>query len=382
MKATNARASLPPHIAALQARERWRPAEIGFWLTWVAVYFLFPNSLLFASQILITGLFALSLDLILGYAGIVTLGHAAFFGLGAYTAGLLTTHGINEPLVGLAAAAAVAGLAGYLTSFLVLRGSDLARLMITLGIALLLYEIANRASEFTGGVDGLQGVEVGALLGLFRFDLHGRIAYLYVLAVTFGLFVFVRALMVSPYGLSLRAIRENQKRATVIGVPIRTRLTNIYTFAALIAGVAGALLTQTTQFVGIDVLGFQRSADLLIILIVGGTATLYGGFLGALVFLVAQDQLASLNPQYWFIWLGLLLVVVTLYLRGGVMGGLRRLAAVVGGAARRGWPRPGRAATPGTDGTPDAGTAGTTGTTGPTPGLPPLAKATPGEEQA
>jgi branched-chain amino acid transport system permease protein len=230
--------------------------------------------------------------------------------------------------VGLAAAAAVAGLAGYLSSFLVLRGSDLARLMITLGIALLLYEIANRASDFTGGVDGLQGVEIGALLGVFRFDLHGKLAYLYVLAVSFGLFVFVRALMVSPYGLSLRAIRENQKRATVLGVPIRTRLTNIYTFAALIAGVAGALLTQTTQFVGIDVLGFQRSADLLIILIIGGSATLYGGFLGAIAFLMAQDQLASLDARYWLFWLGLLLIVMTLYLRGGIIGGLKKLAAL------------------------------------------------------
>jgi branched-chain amino acid transport system permease protein len=313
---------LSHYVAQLRARERWHPAEIAFWLAWVAVYFVFPNSLLFASQILITGLFALSLDLILGYAGIVTLGHAAFFGLGAYTAGLLTVHGVTEPLVGLVVAAAVAGLAGYLTSFAVLRGSDLARLMITLGIALILYEIANKATEYTGGVDGLQGVDIGALMGLFRFDLHGKVAYLYVLGVTFGLFFLVRALMVSPYGLSLRAIRENQKRAVVIGVPIRTRLTNIYTFAALIAGVAGALLTQTTQFVGIDVLGFQRSADVLIMLIVGGTATLYGGFLGALAFLVAQDKLASLNPQYWFIWLGLLLIVTTLYLRGGLMAGI------------------------------------------------------------
>ena len=319
---------LPPYIQALRSRERWRGAEIAFWLSWVAVYFLFPDSLLFASQILITGLFALSLDLILGYAGIVTLGHTAFFGLGAYTAGLLTTHGVHEPLLGLAAAAAVAALAGWLTSFLVLRGSDLARLMITLGIAMLLLEIANRATGFTGGVDGLQGVEVGALLGLFAFDLYGRVAYCYVLVVSFCLFVLVRALMASPYGLTLRAIRENQRRAVAIGVPIRTRLTNIYTFAALIAGVAGALLTQTTQFVGIDVLGFGRSADVLIILIIGGMASLYGGFLGALAFLLAKDQLASLDARYWLFWLGLLLIVMTLYLRGGIMEGLRKLAAL------------------------------------------------------
>jgi branched-chain amino acid transport system permease protein len=315
-------AQVPAHVAALQARERWSVAEIAFWLFCAAAFFLFPKSLLFASQILITGLFALSLDLVLGYAGIVTLGHAAFFGLGAYTAGLLSTHGLHEPLAGLILASAVAAAAGYLTSFLVLRGGDLARLMITLGIALLLHEIANRATDLTGGVDGLQGVEVGALFGLFRFDLQGRLGYLYVLGVTFTLFALVRALMASPYGLSVRAIRENPRRATVLGVPIRTRLTNLYTFGALIAGAAGALLTQTTQFVGIDVLDLQRSANLLIILLVGGTATLYGGFLGAAVFLFAQDQLAQLNAQYWLFWLGLGLVIVTRFLRGGIMGGL------------------------------------------------------------
>ncbi|HXY21863.1 MAG TPA: branched-chain amino acid ABC transporter permease, partial [Burkholderiaceae bacterium] len=135
--------SVAPHWQALRRRERWRIAEIAFWMALAAVYFVLPKHLLFASQILITGLFALSLDLILGFAGVVTLGHAAFFGLGAYSAGLLATNGVHEPLVGLSAAAVTAGLAGYLSSFLVLRGSDLARLMITLGIGLLLYELAN-----------------------------------------------------------------------------------------------------------------------------------------------------------------------------------------------------------------------------------------------
>jgi branched-chain amino acid transport system permease protein len=319
----------PPYLHALRRRERWGQGEILFWLALVAVYFLFPKNLLLASQVLIAGLFALSLDLILGYAGIVTLGHAAFFGLGAYTAGLVTRVGVHDPLLGLVAAAVVSAAAGWLTSFLVLRANDLGRLMITLGISMLLYEVANRATGITGGVDGMQGVEVGPVLGLFRFDLLGRTAYLYVLAVSFGLFLLVRALMVSPYGLSLRCIRENNRRAQAIGVPIRARLTNIYTFSALLAGVAGGLLTQTTQFVGIDVLGFQRSADLLIMLIIGGTATLYGGFVGAAVFLLAQDRLASLSPEYWLFWLGLLLVVVTLYLDGGVVGGLKRLAAWV-----------------------------------------------------
>jgi branched-chain amino acid transport system permease protein len=318
------RATLSGHIAALRQRERWQPAEIVFWIAWLAAFFAFPNSLMFGSQILITGLFALSLDLVLGYAGIVSLGHAAFFGIGAYTAGLCASHGLNEPVTGLLIAGALAGVAGYLTSFVVLRGGDLAQLMTTLGIGLMLSEIANRAISVTGGVDGLQGVSMGRVLGLFRFDLQGRTAFLYVLGVSFALFVLVRALMVSPYGLSLRCIRENRRRALLIGVPIRARLTNIYTFAAVIAGIAGALLTQTTEFVGIDVLGFRRSADLLIILIIGGTARLYGGFVGALVFLLAQDRLANLNPQYWLFWLGILLVIMTLYVRGGIMGGLTR----------------------------------------------------------
>lgn len=316
------------HMAFLKARERWKLSEYIFWIALLCVYFAFPTSLVFASQILITGLFAMSLDLILGFAGIVTLGHAAFFGIGAYTAGLLSTHGWHEPLTGLVAGGVLAGIAGYLSSFLLLRGSDLTRLMITLGIGLLLYEVANRATEFTGGVDGLQGVTIGKLFGLFGFDLYGKTAYLYVLAVGFLLFVFSRGLINSPYGLALRSFRENQTRALAIGIPINASLTNIYTCSAVIAGIAGGLLTQTTQFVGIDVLSFQRSADLLVMLIIGGTATLYGGLVGAGVFLLAQNYFSGLNPQFWLFWLGVLLIVMTLYLRGGILGGLGRLSTL------------------------------------------------------
>ncbi|MDF7097756.1 hypothetical protein NLR39_26225, partial [Escherichia coli] len=123
---------------------RWSPFEIAFWCVPIAVFFLLPDYLVFGSQVLIVGLFALSLDLVLGYAGIVSLGHAGFFGLGAYTAGLLAAHGWGEPLTGLAAGAVVAALAGVCVSFLVVRGQDLTRLMVTLGIGLMLYEAANK----------------------------------------------------------------------------------------------------------------------------------------------------------------------------------------------------------------------------------------------
>jgi len=308
--------------AALARRERWKPVELIFWIALAAVYFVFPSNLVLATQVLIAGLFALSLDLILGYAGIVTLGHAAFFGVGAYTAGLLAHYGWGEPFSGLLIAAIVAGLVGLLTSFLVLRGGDLTRLMTTLGIAALLYELANRATPITGGVDGLQGVEMAKVLGLFAFDLYGRVGYVYTLFVALLLFVAARAWINSPYGLSLRAIRENGVRARAIGVPLQRRLVTVYVVAAAMAGCAGALLTQTTQFVSLDVLSFQRSANLLIMLIVGGTATLYGGFVGAALFILVQDRLANVDPTYWLFWLGVLLVVTTLFLRRGVVGGL------------------------------------------------------------
>ena len=303
----------------------WRAGEIVFWLVPVAVFFLLPGYLILGSQVLITGLFALSLDLLLGYAGIVSLGHAAFFGLGAYTAGLLAAHGWGEPVSGLLTAGAVAGLAGWLASFLVVRGGDLTRLMVTLGIGLMLFEAANKAAFLTGGVDGLSGVAMAPLLGLFEFDLFGKTAYLYSLVVTFLLFVLVRRLVASPFGLSLRGMREGVRRMPALGVNVPRRLGAVFAVAAALAGVAGGLLAQTTQFVGMDVLGFPRSAELLVMLVLGGAGRLYGALLGAAVFMIAQDVLAGINPVYWQFWIGLLLVVIVLFARGGLMGALDAL---------------------------------------------------------
>lgn len=306
--------------------DRWKPLEIVFWLMPVAAYFFFPGYLVLISQIMIMGLFALSLDLILGYAGIVSLGHAAFFGLGAYTAGLLAVHGWGEPLSGLLAGAMVAGLFGFIVSFLVVRGQDLTRLMVTMGICLMLHEAANKASFITGGVDGLSGMMVGKVFGVFEFDLNGTVAFWYSFAVLFILFVALRRVVKSPFGLSLIGIREGVRRMPSLGVNVNRRLIAIFTAAAAIAGVAGALLAQTTQFVGLDALGFPRSAELLIMLVLGGAGRLYGALIGAAVFMVAQDYIAGLNPAYWQFYIGLLLVLIVLFARGGILGGLEKLA--------------------------------------------------------
>ena len=287
--------------------------EIAFWLGLLAAFFLFPGYRVLGSQILIVALFCLSLDLILGYAGIVSLGHAAFFGVGAYTAGLLAVKGWGEPLSGLAAAGAVAGIVGFAVSFLVVRGGDLARLMVTLGIGLLLYEAANRAAFLTGGVDGLSGVAMWRLFGLFPFDLAGRTAYLYSLAVLFLGFLLLKRVTTSPFGLSLRAIRENRDRVPALGGPVDRRLVGAFTLGAAIAGVAGGLLAQTTQFVGLDTLGFNRSAELLIMLVLGGAGRLYGAIIGTAAFMIAHDVLSGINPVYWQFWLGLGLVAFVLW---------------------------------------------------------------------
>jgi branched-chain amino acid transport system permease protein len=334
-----ARAAAGVDLAPLARDSRWQPAELAFWLLPVLGWFAFPENLSLLTQIAITALFALSLDLILGYAGIVSLGHAAFFGLGAYAAGLLGKYGFGDPLLGLAAAAALAAAAGFITSILVLRGSDLTRLMVTLGVAQMLFEVANKLTDFTGGVDGLQGVEVKPLLGLFAFDMVGRTSYVYCLVVLFLLFWIARHLVQSPYGLELRGIRQNAPRMPALGAPVNRRLIAVYTIGAAYAGVAGALLTQTTQFVSIDVFSFPRSAELLLILVLGGAGSLYGALLGTIVFMATHYLLADINPQYWQFWLGLMLVLVVLFAREGIMGGLRRLGAVTAGHKSAGTPR-------------------------------------------
>jgi len=293
----------------------------------VVGYFAFPEDLALLSQIAITALFALSLDLILGYAGIVSLGHAAFFGIGAYGTGLLARGGWGDPLLGLVFAALLAAAAGLLTSLLVLRGADLTRLMVTLGVGLMLYECANKLTSITGGLDGLQGIEVAPLLGRFNFDMVGRTAYVYSVVVLFVLFWVARRVVHSPFGLSLHGIRLNVSRMPALGAPVHSRLVAVYTLGAAYAGVAGALLTQTTQFVSIDVLSFSRSAELLLILVLGGTGSLYGAMLGAVAFMTVHHLLSGLNPQYWQFWLGTVLIVVVLFARDGIMGALRRLSA-------------------------------------------------------
>ena len=317
----------PTPQAYLQSLSRWHPLEIAFWLVTLTPFVLFPNYLSLASQIAITALFALSLDLILGYAGVVSLGHAAFFGIGAYGAGLFSKFVWGEPFSGLLVAAALAGLFGYATSVIISRFRHLTLIMITLGLGLLAHEAANSAHWLTGGSDGLQGIKTLPLFGLFKFDLYGKTAYAYALGALFLVFLGCRRLINSPFGLALRGIRENWTRMPAIGADSRAHIRKAYTIAAVIAGLCGALLAQTTDNVSLESISFQRSADVLVILVLGGAGRLYGGLVGAAIFMIARDQFSGIAPQYWYFWIGILLVVVVMVLPNGILGGLARIFA-------------------------------------------------------
>ncbi|HEX4407802.1 MAG TPA: branched-chain amino acid ABC transporter permease [Xanthobacteraceae bacterium] len=324
----------------LKSRARWSPLEIAFWIFAFATIFLFPSKYLIMKDTAILALFALSLDLILGYAGIISLGQAAFYGFAGYFAGLIAKYGfVTEPILGLILSGIAAAALGFVTSFLVLRGSDLTRLMVTLGVSLMLGEVANRYSDITGGADGLQGVDIEPIFGRFRFDLYGHNGYVYCLIVLFVCFVIARRIVYSPFGLSLRSLKGNSLRASAIGIPVKWRLVAIYTISAGFAGIAGGLLTQTTAFCSLDVFSLERSADLLLVLIIGGTGYLYGGLIGAVIYKFLQDWISNLTPQYWQFWIGLVLVVIVLIGRDRMQGWIEGGRAYLGNLASQLLPR-------------------------------------------
>jgi branched-chain amino acid transport system permease protein len=297
---------------ALLAPSRWRAWEIGLWLAIAGAPVLLGSHAALVNEIAILALFALSLDLILGYAGIVSLGHAAFFGVGAYSAALFAKHVMPDPLVGLAVGTAAGALLGVSTSPMIVRGTDLTRLMVTMGVALVLLELANKFDGITGGADGLQGVVIGPLLGRFEFDLGARVASFYSVAVLFAAFVLMRRVVHSPLGLSLQALRDNRVRLAAIGLSVQGRLAAVYALGAALAGASGALLAQTTGFASLDVLEFHRSADVMLALVIGGAGWLWGGLIGAIAFKVLHDFISAFTAQYWTFWIGLFLVVLML----------------------------------------------------------------------
>jgi branched-chain amino acid transport system permease protein len=311
-----------PAARALILRHRFRWWEALPWAAAIAFYFAFPGYLGFGTDLLIAILFALSLDLALGYAGIVTLGQAAFFGTGAYTVGLLAFHGIwTEPITSLLIAAVAAGVVGLLSGLVLLRTRGLTLLMLTICTMALLEQAASLGHAYTGGFDGLPSLPIAPVFGVFEFNpLYPNTQYLYSLAVVLVCFLFLRTLVYSPFGQSLTGIRENLLRMHAVGAPVRRRLVICYTISAAVAGIAGGLWAQTNAYVNLGVFSLDRAAAVLIVLILGGYGRLYGAFVGAVAYLVLEHFLARIYPTAWQLGLGALLVLIALFARNGILG--------------------------------------------------------------
>jgi branched-chain amino acid transport system permease protein len=321
--------SASPIVRSLTSSVIVRVLKLLPWVAVAALPLALPGYEPLATQVFVMILFALSLDLLVGYAGIVTLGHAGLFGMGAYTASILSVHGITDPIVTALCGMMLAAVTGLAFGLAMLRTKGLTLLMLTMASAFLLYEIANKATGLTGGEDGLQGVSFTPLLGLFAFDFRGRTAFFYSLAALFLVFTFVQVLINSPFGWSLRGIRENDARMAAIGCPIMRRRIIIYVIASALAGLAGALQAQTTQFVALHSLSFELSGNILIMLILGGSGRLYGAFVGVPAFMLAQDQLAKQDPANWFLGLGLILIAMVMLAPGGIIGIAERIVHAI-----------------------------------------------------
>jgi branched-chain amino acid transport system permease protein len=309
--------------ATAAAREQ-RPAvpflpEIIIVALGIGAFLAFPNDLAFLARMLITALFVLSLSLVLGQAGIPTLGHSASLGTGAYAAGLFAIHVSQAPLIGLIIGGLAGGAIALVTGALLLRTAHLTFVMLTIAVAQILYEIANQAAWITGGDNGLAGISVDPILGLFEFDLYSRTSYLYALAVLVISYGVLRMIVESPFGLTSRGIHSDPDRMRALGCNTYRHLLIVFTIGGLFAGLAGALSAQVAQVVGLSSLSFGTSGDALVMLIVGGSARLPGALIGTVVFMIVEHIAATVNPYHWLFIIGGLLIVTVLLLPGGLV---------------------------------------------------------------
>jgi branched-chain amino acid transport system permease protein len=322
MSAANTSATM---AQALPAQSRsWLRDLAGIAVILVAAivgYFLFPNNLALLTRMIAIMLFVLSLDLVTGYCGVATLGHAALFGAGAYAAGIAAAHfGVTEPLTMIAIGAAGGALAGLVSGVVILRGHGLAQLVLSIAIIHLFHEAANKASAYTGGSDGLSGIAPDPILGLFAFDLWGRTAYVLGIILLIIVFVLLRNLVRSPFGMLCRGIRQDPIRISAMGASVKATLIKMYVISGAVAGIGGAFNAVSTQVVGLDSLSFTNSAEALVMLVLGGAGTLYGAFIGTIVFIGVEDFVSAANPFHWLTIVGALLIAVVLFAPKGLYG--------------------------------------------------------------
>ena len=293
----------------------------------MAGYWLFPDNLALLTRFIAVALLVLSIDLIVGYCGVATLGQAALFGAGAYAAGIACVNGVTEPLTLILIGAVAGAIAGLLMGTIMLRAHGLAQLVLSIAIVQLFHEAANKASAYTGGSDGLAGLTVSPLFGLYEFDLWGKTAYLFGLALLVAVFIVLKFVVSSPFGMLCRGIKEDPIRIKAMGSFVFPVLLKMFVISGAVAGMGGALAAISTQVVGLDSVSFELSANSLVMLVLGGLGTLYGALVGTVIFMGFEHVVSAINPFHWMTMVGALLIAVVLAAPGGLSGLLEKITA-------------------------------------------------------
>lgn len=284
-------------------------------------YVLFPDDLAFLARLISIALLVLSLDLVTGYCGVATLGQAAMFGFAAYAAGDACIAGLTDPILLLFVGLVAGAGAGAVSGLLIARFRGLQQLVLSIAVGQLVAALANKLTDWTGGSDGLAGVTPAPVFGVFAFDLYGHTAYWLSVGALGVVFVVLVAFVRSPFSLACQAIRDDDLRARMIGFAVYPRLVAMYAISGAVAGVGGALSAVTTGVVGLDSVSFERSAEALVMLVLGGAGQLWGALAGAVLFQIFEHYVTTSNPYSWLALVGLLLIGVVVFAPGGLARG-------------------------------------------------------------
>jgi branched-chain amino acid transport system permease protein len=281
-------------------------------------YVVFPDDLALLTRIVSIAFLVLALDLVTGYCGIATLGHAALFGVPAYAAGLACIGGLTDPVALLGVGMTTGFAAGLLSGALVARFHGLPQLVLSIALGQLVHALANKLSFLTGGTDGLSAIAPSRLFGLFGFDLWGRTGYGLAVGVLVVTVAALTRLARSPFGLTCRAIKDDPLRVRSLGGATSPPLVVMYGISGAVAGLGGALSAVTVGVVGVDSVSFERSAEALVMLALGGAGNLWGALVGTFLFQIFEHIVAAANPFQWMTLVGLLLMGVVIAVPRGL----------------------------------------------------------------
>jgi branched-chain amino acid transport system permease protein len=272
-------------------------------------------------RIMILSIAAMSLDLLIGYGAMISFGHAAFIGIGAYSVAILASHGIDDLFVQLGVAVAVSSLFALITGAISLRTKGVYFIMITLAFGQMLFFLTTSLATY-GGDDGLTLASRSLVFGSAILKNY-TVLYFVVFGIMAGTYLLLRAVVASRFGRVLRGISENSIRMQAIGFPPYRYQLTAYVIAGMIAGVAGCLLANQAEFVSPAYSTWQRSGDLIFIIVLGGLGTLHGAIIGAAIFSLLAELLSGFT-EHWGMIFGPVLILVVLFARGGIAGLLGR----------------------------------------------------------